>query len=456
MTKDFVARLKAVDQSVLTPLVRLVLENGTVEVVDWSYEALNKGASALRGDSYGLYRFRGRAQDQHKTESWSLILKAFGQQSSAVSIDKTDWNYWKREVLAYQSELLVDLPGGLTTARCFGVIEYPDQEYWVWLEDLGTGMDAVWPLERYGLAAQHLGQFNGAYLAGRPVPERPWLSRGRVRNWLDLAVPVVAALDNLITKPNISQWLPDHKIASIKRLWSKREQLLLALDNLPRCLCHHDAFRLNMMARQCDDGKEETVAIDWAFLGRGVIGEEIANSVAMNLNWLAVDAADAHQLDSLVFTSYLAGLREAGWRGETNLVRFGYAATISLCYHLAFDLLITKVWLLDLDSDEQREERTQQTMGHSLAASMRANALGTFHILEAAKLFDVPQVLFSSTIGTYGLDIRESVIDDSTLQRPQLFYGATKVFGEHMGSFIEENMGLISEPYGTLRSSDRG
>ena len=76
------------------------------------------------------------------------------------------------------------------------------------------------------------------------------------------------------------------------------------------------------------------------------------------------------------------------------------------------------------------------------AAALRANALGTFHVLEAAKLFNVSQVLFSSTIGTYGTDIQDEVIDDYTLQRPQLFYGATKVFGEHMGLFYKRKYGL--------------
>jgi nucleoside-diphosphate-sugar epimerase len=75
-------------------------------------------------------------------------------------------------------------------------------------------------------------------------------------------------------------------------------------------------------------------------------------------------------------------------------------------------------------------------------ASFRANAMGTFHVLEAARLFEVPQVLFSSTLATYGLDIRENVIDDYTLQRPQLFYGATKVFSELMGSFYRRKFGL--------------
>lgn len=77
------------------------------------------------------------------------------------------------------------------------------------------------------------------------------------------------------------------------------------------------------------------------------------------------------------------------------------------------------------------------------AASVRANALGTFHVLDSAKLFEVPQVLFSSTIGTYGMDIKDdTAIDDYTLQRPQLFYGATKVFCEHMGLFYKRKYGL--------------
>lgn len=76
------------------------------------------------------------------------------------------------------------------------------------------------------------------------------------------------------------------------------------------------------------------------------------------------------------------------------------------------------------------------------AASFRANAMGTFHILEAAKLFEVPQVFFSSTLATYGLDIQTPEIDDYTLQRPQLFYGCTKVFCEHMGLFYKRKYGL--------------
>jgi threonine 3-dehydrogenase len=75
-------------------------------------------------------------------------------------------------------------------------------------------------------------------------------------------------------------------------------------------------------------------------------------------------------------------------------------------------------------------------------AALRANALGTYHVLEAARLFEVPQVLFTSSLATYGLDIHEQVICDDTLQRPQLFYGVIKVFCEHMGLFYRRKYGL--------------
>jgi nucleoside-diphosphate-sugar epimerase len=75
-------------------------------------------------------------------------------------------------------------------------------------------------------------------------------------------------------------------------------------------------------------------------------------------------------------------------------------------------------------------------------SSFRVNAQGTLNVLEAARILGVKQVLFSSTLGTYGSDIREEIIDDYTLQRPTLFYGCTKVFAELMGRFYKRKFGL--------------
>jgi len=103
-----------------------------------------------------------------------------------------------------------------------------------------------------------------------------------------------------------------------------------------------------------------------------------------------------------------------------------------------------------LNAVQRAEPRTIYHLGGMLSipsdadpsAAFRANALGTFHVLEAARLLGVEQVLFSSTIATYGFDIREEEVSDFTLQRPGLFYGACKVFGEHMGLFYKRKYGI--------------
>jgi threonine 3-dehydrogenase len=75
-------------------------------------------------------------------------------------------------------------------------------------------------------------------------------------------------------------------------------------------------------------------------------------------------------------------------------------------------------------------------------AALHANVLGTFHVLEAARLFGVPQVLFASSIATYGYDLEPGPIDDRTLQRPNTVYGATKLFSENLGRIYRRKYGL--------------
>jgi hypothetical protein len=98
--------------------------------------------------------------------------------------DPSDWDYWKREALAYEAGLLVDLADGFVAPRCYGIRDLGQDHVAIWLEDIVGSGPSRWPLERYGLAARHLGRFNGAYLTGRRLPGWPWLSVGRVRQWL--------------------------------------------------------------------------------------------------------------------------------------------------------------------------------------------------------------------------------------------------------------------------------
>ncbi len=74
--------------------------------------------------------------------------------------------------------------------------------------------------------------------------------------------------------------------------------------------------------------------------------------------------------------------------------------------------------------------------------SFQTNVAGTFHVLEAARLFGVEQVLFASSIGTYGLEVQGEVVDDHTIQRPTSMYGVGKLFGEGLGRYYKGRYGL--------------
>lgn len=71
-----------------------------------------------------------------------------------------------------------------------------------------------------------------------------------------------------------------------------------------------------------------------------------------------------------------------------------------------------------------------------------ANVIGTYNILEAARIKKMKMVVYGSTIATYSKDIPGSTIDDRTIQRPTSFYGVTKTFGELAGRWYHRRFGL--------------
>lgn len=77
------------------------------------------------------------------------------------------------------------------------------------------------------------------------------------------------------------------------------------------------------------------------------------------------------------------------------------------------------------------------------ASAVQTNAMGTFYVLEAARLFGVEQVIFASSVGTFGYDLQDhEELNDRTPQRPALVYGVTKVFGEQLGRFYRRKYGI--------------
>ena len=75
-------------------------------------------------------------------------------------------------------------------------------------------------------------------------------------------------------------------------------------------------------------------------------------------------------------------------------------------------------------------------------ALLQANAVGFIETIEAARLAGTRQMIFASSIGTYGRDTGGGIINDLTLQRPGSVYGVTKVLGENLGAYYRQKYGL--------------
>lgn len=321
----------------LMPIVAQALGKSAVTLVEWRAQPLAAGGSQIVG-GLGIHRVTGVAHTDDDLQPWSLIVKVLRGGAALASNDPGAWNYWQREALAYQSGLLAQLPGGIAAPRCYAVQEQTDGSVWLWLEEIQS-VPGAWPLARHGVAARHLGQFNGAYLAGHPLPAaQPWMTWGRTRQWVEFTSPYVERSSQWAATPVGRRWFGHNSFARMQRLWAQVEHLLQAFEHLPVCYCHHDAFCRNLLHRANQDGSPETIAIDWALTGFGRIGEEIGVTIAVALEFLDVTPGQALELDRTVFAGYMDGLHDVGWRGDWRLARLGCTANALMVTGLMWNL----------------------------------------------------------------------------------------------------------------------
>jgi len=73
--------------------------------------------------------------------------------------------------------------------------------------------------------------------------------------------------------------------------------------------------------------------------------------------------------------------------------------------------------------------------------SYAVNFEGTLNVLEASRAFSVGQVIYPSSIASYGPGLPEPVEDDMP-QRPTTVYGISKVFGELWGEWYARRFGM--------------
>jgi hypothetical protein len=284
------------------------------------------GHTVVASATAGLWRAGAGAR--------SAVLKvlapapeATGNWRPGAAVDH--WYYWRREAEAYRSGRLATLAGGLRAPACHLVAERGDGSVALWLEDLTGAPGPTWGLDRYRTAARHLGAAQGEFLAGRPLPGDPWLSRGWLRRYVAGRDGDLDALADPAgwRHPLVAAWFPDPPVDALAAMRADRDRLLAALDALPATLSHLDLHPANLFDRGGD-----TAAIDWAFVGRAAIGEDAGNLVADAVLDFHVRPEHLGALHDAVADGYHAGLRTAGAAVAPGLVREAMAAGLAAKY----------------------------------------------------------------------------------------------------------------------------
>jgi hypothetical protein len=230
------------------------------------------------------------------------------------------------------------LPGHLHAPRLLGIDEDDDGSFWLWLEDVSDMHGRRWPLAQFGLAARHLGIFNGTYLVSRAVPAEPWLNHWVARHLaaaghrgeLESDSALWAELDLSQLRPAAERLFGTAIVQRTAQLVRDQAHFVGVLAKLPQTLCHHESSLANLFAVDRGYGPVETVAVDWENIGPGPVGGEIATLVFGTMRRCEFDAERAIELERVVFAAYVDGLREAGWRGPVEHVRLGYTAALAL------------------------------------------------------------------------------------------------------------------------------
>jgi hypothetical protein len=235
--------------------------------------------------------------------------------------------YWRRELHLYQHgipEPYAD--AGLRTPQLLDVIERDDGSVALWLEAVDGTPAGDWTAAELGAFAERLGRAQGPYLVDRPLPTESWWCRqfvGRYLRTFDDGVDYALLDDDRAWE---SPLMREHVAADLRpaavRLVAEQDDLLRWLESRPRVVAHLDIWPNNLF--RAGDG---VVLVDWAFCGFGAAGEDIGNLIVDSVFDLLQPAERLAEIEAECVAGYLAGLREAGWRGSEDDVLLGLSCT---------------------------------------------------------------------------------------------------------------------------------
>lgn len=273
----------------------------------------------------GIFRLHGFVNLHNELKPWCVILKII-KPDTAEKDHLEHHNYWRREAFVLESGILRKLPNSVGVAECYLVEEEQDGTVWLWMEFIeGIYANTV---GQFSFIARQLGQFNGAYLTGKTLPDYKWICRSWLKSWTTAS---------RMYAPNMESFASRLSSENEQSIWAWYQKMLenidIALDSLqqlPRVLAHQDLSQMNMLLVKKENNENQLFLIDWQFMSISGVGEDLGKLFGVNLSLGIIPPNEYIKFQTSVFHAYLEGLREMGWSGDERLVRYGFCLSTAL------------------------------------------------------------------------------------------------------------------------------
>lgn len=255
--------------------------------------------------SLGVYRVSGVANLLDKTVSFSLVVKhlADGQPFMDAS-QPTNWNYFKREISFFESDVASRIPASIGYPRYLGQTDLGDGTFLFWNEDLGDLTKSEWTWQSCLTAVRLVAELNSIDISD--AADHNWLSEGTTSGWLDFRdkyfVPVFEVVQQVVATDPVRA----EKFKPYGDLIPQQVMLRRVITDARQTFVHGD-FNLNNLV-MVTDREYELIALDWQLCGVSGLGTEVA-AIFGTAYELGVISGTMQQFDQLC-AAYLARFNE--------------------------------------------------------------------------------------------------------------------------------------------------
>ena len=326
MTDEFVALLNSYQPADLHQIAEAVLNDRSAHVVGQQRCEPIAGLSMGLG-TLALVRLQGNADTGSGLKPWSVVIKVIEIVDDVESIDRMVSP--EREISAYRAGDFDGGESGMRAAHCYRIDQPSRSQVWLWIEDLSDWTGPSWNLKEYTRASEDVGLFT-AYWAANSPPSKLDLPRHIGINrftWANIARLADLDTDSELNR-RIQSILPRSSYIASQKLSDAVAQASPVVGTGRNQLVHGDCHPRNIFLSPPEETNQETVAIDWAGIGLGPIGNDIGTLVGSGMSWGENEFQMLFRSERELFEAFFSGLGKGGWQGSRDFVRLSYLSNV--------------------------------------------------------------------------------------------------------------------------------